>query len=418
MKKKRTIRVILFMCLMISAVVVYGCGSNGYKSSMDAGAAYDSKSNNSSSSQMASGGGMYEGSTEEGAMDDVMEEAVGMDTAGEYLSASTDDAKSDSAGNADIVDGEGISVEGSQSGETRTVNDKLIYTYHYSVETKEFDDFNEKIAAKTTAIGGYIENSETNGSASDGLNRCANMTLRIPADQVHQLLSMLDTESNVTYHSSSVENVSLQYTDLESHIKALRIEQDTLLRLLEQAEELKNIITLQSKLSEVRYEIESYEAQLRLYDNRIDYSTIYLDISEVERTTTVTPARATFGKEVKDRFSDNLYAVGQSLRSFAVWLIGSLPVLVPAAVLLWLLVLLVRRWSRFWKARTAASAGQNAVGYQSIYKKRRSMHTDNPYQTGQQEPGRDAEQGQNRDAGDLEQDEGQRDEAVDLDQKE
>lgn len=394
MKITRKGRAAFIACVVISSILFSGCGSNGAKSSSAAGSAADRSSVTSSSNQMtqiqneaASDEYKTEGSSEsgessmeEGASQDVMDDSAQIDTA--------------------LNDSGDVSQEGTQSGEVRSQNEKLIYTYRYSVETKEFEDFTEKIAEKTARLGGYVENSETNGSASDGLNRYANMTLRIPADQVQQLLSMLDTDSNVTYRNSTVENVSLQYTDLQSHIKALRVEQDTLMRLLEEAEKLKDIITLQSRLSEVRYEIESYEAQLRLYDNMVDYSTVHLDISEVERTTTVTPARATFGKEVKDRFSDNLYGVGRFLRSAAVWLIGSLPVLVPAAVLIWLIVMLFRKWNRVLKSRISRSAGHNAAGYQSIYAKRQDQS--DPHEAGSE--GMEPEQ--NQKAGESGQDEG------------
>ena len=174
---------------------------------------------------------------------------------------------------------------GMSTGTVKSQNQKIIYTYNYTTETKEFDSFYEKVTAKTETLGGYVENSETNGSVSDGVNRYAHMTLRIPADKMEQLTSMLDEESNVTYRSRSSENVTLQYADMEIHVKALRTEQETLLRLREKAEKLKDIIALQSQLTQVRYEIESYESQLRMYDNLIDYSTVYLDVYEVERTT-------------------------------------------------------------------------------------------------------------------------------------
>ena len=86
-----------------------------------------------------------------------------------------------------------------------------------------------------------------------------------------------------------------------------------------------------------------------MYDNLVDYSTIYLDISEVERTTNVTPVRASFFEETADRFSDNLYAVGQWLRASAVWLISSLPVLLPFGAVLAAAVLLIRKRIKNWK---------------------------------------------------------------------
>ncbi len=258
---------------------------------------------------------------------------------------SADSAPAEGAADDADMDSGSTDSSGMSTGTVKSQNQKIIYTYNYTTETKEFDSFYEKVTAKTETLGGYVENSETNGSVSDGVNRYAHMTLRIPADKMEQLTSMLDEESNVTYRSRSSENVTLQYADMEIHVKALRTEQETLLRLLEKAEKLKDIIALQSQLTQVRYEIESYESQLRMYDNLIDYSTIYLDVYEVERTTSVTPVRASFFQEVSDRFSDNLYAVGQWLRSAAVWIISSLPMLVPlgiaAAVLLRIL------WKRF-----------------------------------------------------------------------
>ena len=222
---------------------------------------------------------------------------------------------------------ENASAAGTEKNQTQ----KLIFTYHYSVETKEFDDFYQKVNEKVTQLEGYMEHSETNGSAKDSISRQANLTLRIPADQMDQMLTLLDSDSNVTYQSRSSENVTLQYVDLESHLKALRIEQETLLQLMEKADKLKDVIALQSQLTQVRYEIESYESQLRTYDNLVDYSTLYLTIMEVSRTTTVHSSKTSFFDEIGDKFSDNVYALGQWLRAMAVWLIGSLPILAPLA---------------------------------------------------------------------------------------
>lgn len=225
------------------------------------------------------------------------------------------------------------SLNGTAGSQDKSANQKLIYTYNYSVETKEFDTFYEKISKKTSQLGGYIENSETEGSVSDGTNRYATLTLRIPADQMDQMLSLLNTDSNITYQSRSSENVTLKYIDMESHLKALRTEQKTLLQLLEKADKLKDVIALQSQLTDIRYEIESYESQLRLYDNLVDYSTLYLNITEVERTTNIATKKTSFFEEAFNKLSDNLYASGQWLRAAAIWVIGSMPFLILLAVI-------------------------------------------------------------------------------------
>lgn len=331
---KKQILIFLLAGILCTGLAAGGCGNSGSgDTSSDAGADFNSNSAKSSMDDAAiyaasEGGFSEQASTEQApASEELYSEDAAMDS-----------------GEAGLGE---VSV--------KNQNQKIIYTYSYSTETKEFDSFYEKINAKTEQLGGYVESSETNGSAADGVSRYAHMTLRIPADKMDQLTSMLDKESNVTYRSRSSENVTLQYVDMDSHVKALRAEQKSLLQLMEKAEKLKDIIELQSQLTQVRYEIESYESQLRMYDNLVDYSTIHLDITEVERTTNITPVRASFFKEVSDRFSDNLYAVGQSLRSLAVWLISSLPVLVPLAAVAAAVVIMLRKKLKRRKQRRMAA---------------------------------------------------------------
>ena len=77
----------------------------------------------------------------------------------------------------------------------------------------------------------------------------------------------------------------MNYVDTETHLAALRTEQESLMRILADAETVEDLIAVQSRLSEVRYEIESYESVLRTYDDQIAMSTVTLRVQEVERET-------------------------------------------------------------------------------------------------------------------------------------
>jgi hypothetical protein len=136
--------------------------------------------------------------------------------------------------------------------------------------------------------------------------------------------------------------VTLTYVDLESHVKALQTEQETLMELLEKAESTEDLINIQSQLTNVRYELESYESQLRVYDNRIDYSTLYLNIDEVDRESSVA-TKLTYGQEISKGLSDTMYGFGQGLRSFSIWVIVHLPILLMLAVLVALVLWIARK---------------------------------------------------------------------------
>ncbi|MCD8250116.1 MAG: DUF4349 domain-containing protein [Lachnospiraceae bacterium] len=222
---------------------------------------------------------------------------------------------------------------------------KLIKTVNLSLQTTEFDSVLESISARTTELGGYIENSSVSGNSYYyESTRYAYYTIRIPSVRLDEFVDVVGDLGNVTYKSESVEDVTLEYTDVESRKTALETEQERLLELLEEAENMEDLLAIESKLSEVRYELESYGSQLRVLDNQVDYSTVYVDVDEVERITETTE-KGFFG-QIADRFNDSLYRVGKGLRNFVIVFVGSLPVLVVWAVVIAVIVLILRRICR------------------------------------------------------------------------
>ncbi|NBK92419.1 DUF4349 domain-containing protein [bacterium 1XD21-13] len=240
-------------------------------------------------------------------------------------------------------EGSGISSTAGIDSITST-SQKLIKTVSMTMETKEFDPLMENIRGKVEELGGYIESSEVSGSSYYSVyeSRYAWMTLRIPSGKLDGFVTIVSELGNVVNKSESVQDITLQYVDVESHKKALETEQNRLLELLEKAESMEDIITIESRLSEVRYELQSYGSTLRTFDNQVSYSTVELNIREVERVAPVVE-ELTFFQEIQYRLSDNFYDIGQDLRSFAIWFISSLPYLVIWAVIIMVAVLLVRK---------------------------------------------------------------------------
>ena len=220
---------------------------------------------------------------------------------------------------------------------------KLIKNVDMSVETEEFDTLLANVEKRIEALGGYIETSNVyNGSTykAAGNLRTANITARIPAERLNEFLSLVSEASNVISKNESVTDVTLQYVDMQSHKEALQTEQQRLLELLEQAETIDDIITIESRLSDVRYQIESMESQLRTYDNQVDNSTGNLYIDEVER---YTPGAAkSAGARIAEGFSANIYRVGSFFKNFAIEFIILLPILIAIAIVLGIAILIVR----------------------------------------------------------------------------
>lgn len=176
-------------------------------------------------------------------------------------------------------------AEGAQVKAPNT-SQKLIRYLDYTIETKEFDTFVQELGGLVSTAKGYVEQSEVSQnepqSHAQG-KRYASYTLRIPADGLEAFKQELQEKGTITRQSERVEDVTLNYVDVESHITALKTEQESLLKMLEQADTIETILAIQNQLTQVRYQLESYESQKRTYDNDINYSAVYVYVQEVER---------------------------------------------------------------------------------------------------------------------------------------
>lgn len=221
---------------------------------------------------------------------------------------------------------------------------KLIRTVNLDVETTEFDLLLKGLMKTVTDMGGYIEQSDISGNSisdAQGSRRYAWLTARVPSDKLDSFVSHVDESGNITNKSENTQDVTLQYSDIESRKKTLLMEQDRLWELLAKADSMDAVIALESRLSEIRYQLESMESQLRTYDNQVDYSFVYLSINEVKVFTPTAPDSVL--TRIQKGFSRSLEDVGNSAVNLFVWFISSLPVLLVLAVILTAAAFILRR---------------------------------------------------------------------------
>ena len=221
------------------------------------------------------------------------------------------------------------SAADSASGETAidTQNQKLIRTVYMDAETEDMDALLSQVQARINELGGYVEAREVyNGSMYNSTRyRNANLTVRIPADKLNAFVDHVSQVSNITSSQETVDDVTLQYVAIESRIKALETEQQTLLDLMAKAETMSDLLTIESRLTEVRYELENINSQLRVYDNKINYATIHLDISEVVEYTEPEPENG--WQRMGKGFVKSVKGVGNGLKEFFIWLVAAIPYL-------------------------------------------------------------------------------------------
>lgn len=240
----------------------------------------------------------------------------------------------------------------SANADIKETGRKLIKNYNLSVETENMDELIPLIEAEVTRLGGYIENLDTyNGSKYNRSYRYTNYTIRIPANLADEFVEFAGNHGNITNKSLNVNDVTMAYVDTEAQRDSLRIQQERFLELLSQAETVEDILTIEERLTDVRYRLESLESTLRTYDNLVSYSTISVTVSEVVEYTT--PEPETYGQRIKESFTTGIKNFVTGLQNFSVWFVGALPVLLLWAVIITLIVLLVKFISKKKKAKKA-----------------------------------------------------------------
>lgn len=222
---------------------------------------------------------------------------------------------------------------------------KLIITVHMDAETEDLDAMLAHVNAKITDLNGYMESQEiNNGSAySKYRHRSSSMTIRIPAENLSQFVDMVSENCNIISNYRTSEDVTLQYVSLESRIEALEIEQERLLALLEQADNMEDLLTIESRLTDVRYELEQIHSQMLVMKNRINYSTIHLYLSEVVEYTEVEEEPETFGQRVAAGFTKSIKGVWKGIVEFVIFIISALPYLILLGGIAVVVILIIRK---------------------------------------------------------------------------
>lgn len=334
------------LCILLIAILAMtGCSSKADYEAETEDTSYGVEEGNSFSKDLSDG---YSSETDYA----MPEEEYSIDAEAPYPESAT------SAGENEMED---IKSTSSLNANQVQSQDKIIQVFNMDVETQDFDNLITNIDEKIISLGGYTESSQIGGKSyyDSNVTRYGTIVARIPNEKVNEFVNIVDESANVINKNKSTENVSLDYIDAQSRIEALEIEQDRLFAIMEKSEDLESIITLESRLSEIRYELQNYESLLRTYDNEVEYSTVTLNIQEVVRITPDIEKKPTFMSRMKNGFSDTIYSISESFKNFLIWFVVNLPYFLILGLIILVVTFIVRRYVKGKKKNTVPSATLN-----------------------------------------------------------
>ena len=221
---------------------------------------------------------------------------------------------------------------------------KIIYTGTLNLETTDFDSAAQALTTLADTLGGYLESSTVgNGGRS---YRWAEYTVRVPADRFQSFLDQAGGLAHVTWQNTDLQNITETYYDTEGRLKTQQIKLGRLQKLLAQAENMEDIITIESAISETEWNIEDLSGTLRHYDALVDFATITVSLQEVYKYSDTEELPENFGDRLGSALSRGWHSFVDGMADFAVALAYNWMWIILWAVIIAAAVTVVRKVRR------------------------------------------------------------------------
>lgn len=184
-------------------------------------------------------------------------------------------------------------------------------------------------------LGGFVESSS--GSSYERGLPSASVTMRIPSKQFENALEQLaavEGHAEIVSRSSTGDDVTAQVADIEARLKVLRGEEEQYLAILKETRKIGDVLAVKERLSQVRQEIESYDAQRKVMRDQASLSTIHATF--LQRQTVGTPeAPKNWAADAWAKAVNALTAVGTALAQAGIFLFVFAPIWLPVVLIGW-----------------------------------------------------------------------------------
>ena len=275
------------------------------------------------------------------------------------------------SGSTDRTDPDSQAVENSPSS-----NRKIVYTGSISLQTLEYDKSAAGIHEKITKYGGFIENETTSNddpywyykdrpaSSRNRARRNTYITARIPADKFDAFMENLKKDGQVINTSVNARNISVKYATHDASRKALEIEQERLLKMMDNAKTVEEMIAVEERLTQVERELNDEKTQLSDMDRDVNFSTVDISLQEVfEYSEKV--VEYTYGERLQQAFGRAISGFVEFWQDLILVIVETFPFLIMLGIIIFAIVKLTgrARRRRAEKLAKTQNAQNNRGGY-------------------------------------------------------
>lgn len=234
-------------------------------------------------------------------------------------------------------EGRAVSEDVQYSDTPNTVDRKVIKTAYMELEVEKgkFDKVLFDITRLAEKNGGFVSHTQSYSDAEGNLTS-GSITIRIPHDQYNPALDSIKGMGTVKSISVSGQDVTQEYTDLESRLRNLEAQEEILLDLMAQSKDVSDSIEVQRELSYVTEQIEVIKGRMNYLDNMVSFSTIDIYLFEPQ------PISDDPGWGFLEALRRGLRGAVSVFNGILVFVISASPILAFIAVVLVIVWLIIR----------------------------------------------------------------------------
>ncbi len=210
----------------------------------------------------------------------------------------------------------------------------IAYNVTLTLEVKEFAGAKEKVEQAVSEAGGYVSQAST--AETPNQPQRADLTLRVPAEQLGAVLEKLRGLGRVVNEQLSTEELTDQVVDLEARLANARVTEQRLVTVLkERTGKVRDILAVEREIARTREEIERMEAHRQNLLNRVALATVQVTLLE-EYKAQLEPAPVGTATRLRNAFVEGYQRFAGMLLGFVFFLARYGLVLLFWIALVWL----------------------------------------------------------------------------------
>lgn len=225
---------------------------------------------------------------------------------------------------------------GEPASEVSLSERKTITSVNMDLEVDNASRTVNNIIAMATAAGGYVSSSSVYDTYYETNPRKEGyVTVRVPSENYTTFVKNVENLGDVTSESITGTDVTEEYIDLEARLNNLQKQEKRLTEILNMSTTVEEVLSVEKELERIRGEIDSLTGRLQYLDNRIDFATIDIRITE--------PTPITHSWGMRDALSSSVQGFVATVRAMVILVGYLLPIAIVFSVLIFIVLAIRRR---------------------------------------------------------------------------